>query len=169
MIAQPVRPPEPTAGPERAQLEGWLDFHRATLLAKCAELDAAALTRRAIPPSNLTLLGLLQHMTLVEVWWFEVVLLDASAPLPYTRDDDPDAEFNDLSPAPEAVADSFLAACRRSRDHAASLPLDALAARSGGDHDVDLRWIYTHMIEEYARHNGHADLLREVIDGRTGV
>jgi uncharacterized damage-inducible protein DinB len=169
MIAPPVRAPEPGAGPERTQLEGWLDFHRATLLTKCAALDDAALTRRAIPPSNLTLLGLLQHMTMVETWWFDVVLRDASTPLPYTSDDDPDAEFNEFAGAPDAVADAFLAACQRSRENAAPLSLDEMAARTGGDHGVDLRWIYTHMIEEYARHNGHADLLREVIDGRTGV
>ena len=170
MITRPSRPPEPGAGPERAQLEGWLDFHRATLLTKCAGLDERQLTTRAVPPSELTLLGLLQHMTLVEVWWFDVVQLDSSTPLPYSRDDDRDAEFHDFSFAsPEAVADSFLAACERSRTNAASLGLDTLTRRSGGRVPVDLRWLHTHMIEEYARHNGHADLLREVIDGATGV
>jgi len=151
-------------------LEGWLDFHRATLLSKCAGLDEDQLTTRAVPPSELTLLGLLQHMTLVEVWWFDVVLLDSTTPLPYSRDDDPDAEFHDLSFAsPEAVAEEFLAACERSRANAAPLELDTLTRRPGGRFPVDLRWLHTHMIEEYARHNGHADLLREVIDGATGV
>ena len=170
MIPRPQRPPEPVAGPERAQLEAWLDFHRATLLTKCAGLDEAQLTTRAVPPSELTLLGLLQHMTLVEVWWFDVVLLDSTTPLPYSSDDDRDAEFHDFSfAAPDAVAESFLAACERSRQNAASLDLDAITRRSGERFRFDLRWLYTHMIEEYARHNGHADLLREVIDGTTGL
>ena len=170
MIPRPLRPPEPVAGPERAQLEGWLDFHRATLLTKCAELEGDQLTRRAVPPSELTLLGLLQHMTLVEVWWFDVVLLDSATPLPYSSEADRDAEFHDFTfAAPEAVADSFLAACERSRQNAASLSLDTITRRTGERFTLDLRWLYTHMIEEYARHNGHADLLREVIDGTTGL
>ena len=169
MIAMPTRPPEPVAGPERAQLEAWLDFHRATLLMKCAELDAEQLTTRAIPPSNLSLLGLLQHMTLVEVWWFDCVLLDSPTELPFSSDDDRDAEFNDFVATPEEVARLFLAACARSRELAAPLALDVTTARVGHENVLDLRWVYTHMIEEYARHNGHADLLREVIDGRTGL
>jgi uncharacterized damage-inducible protein DinB len=170
MIPLPTRPPEPVAGLERTQLEGWLDFHRATLLMKCAELDFEQLTTRAVPPSNLTLLGLLQHMTLVEVWWFDVVLLDSATTLPYSSDDDRDAEFNDFTFAtPEETSDAFLAACERSRSLAAPLSLDTVTAKTGRSNVLDLRWIYTHMIEEYARHNGHADLLREVIDGSTGL
>jgi uncharacterized damage-inducible protein DinB len=170
MIPMPIRPPEPVAGPERTQLENWLDFHRATLLMKCAELTFEQLTLRAVAPSTLTLLGLLQHMTLVEVWWFDVVLLDSTTPLPYSSDDDRDAEFNDFTFAtPEEVAASFLAAGVRSRELAAPLSLDATTARTGRDNVLDLRWIYNHMIVEYARHNGHADLLREVIDGTTGL
>ena len=170
MIPLPIRPPEPVAGPERGQLEGWLDFHRATLLTKCAELSFDQLTRRAIAPSNLTLLGLLQHMTLVEVWWFDVVLYDSSTPLPYSSDDDRDAEFNDFSSVnPEVTARLFEETCVRSRALAAPLALDTHTMRTGEENLIDLRWIYLHMIEEYARHNGHADLLREVIDGTTGI
>ena len=170
MIPLPIRPPEPVAGPERVQLEGWLDFHRATLLTKCAELSFDQLTRRAITPSNLTLLGLLQHMTLVEVWWFDAVLYDSSTPLPYSSDDDRDAEFNDFpSSSPQDVARLFEEACARSRALAAPLSLDTHTMRTGEENLIDLRWIYLHMIEEYARHNGHADLLREVIDGTTGI
>ncbi|MDH2902754.1 MAG: DinB family protein [Actinomycetota bacterium] len=170
MIAQPIRPPEPSAAPERDQLEGWLDFHRATLLTKCAGLNVEQLTRRAVAPSSLTLLGLLQHMALVEVWWFDSILHDADTPLPFTSDDDPDAEFNVLdSASPEEVAEVFLANCQRSRELAAALALETRAARVRPGESVDLRWIYLHMIEEYARHNGHADLLREVLDGTTGL
>jgi uncharacterized damage-inducible protein DinB len=172
MIRMPIRPPEPVAAPERRQLEGWLDFHRATLLTKCADLEANALTRRAVPPSNLTLLGLLQHMALVEVWWFDAILLDSDADthMPFTSDDDRDAEFNVLDTmTPEEVAEVFLLSCQRSRELAAPLALETMAARVRPGESVDLRWIYLHMIEEYARHNGHADLLREVIDGTTGI
>jgi uncharacterized damage-inducible protein DinB len=170
MITRAIRPPEPVAGPERTQLEGWLDYHRATLLMKCADLGFDQLTRRAVPPSNLTLLGLLQHMTLVEVWWFDVVLFDSNTPLPYSSEADRDAEFNDFTWArPEEVAEMFVVACERSRELAGSLSLDAHTVKTGRDNLIDLRWIYTHMIEEYARHNGHADLLREVIDGTTGI
>ena len=170
MIQQPIRPPEPVAGPEREQLEGWLDFHRATLLMKCAGLDDDALRRRAVPPSNLSLLGLLQHMALVESWWFDAILLDSDARTPFTSDVDPDAEFNDVDTlAPEEVAAIFLATCQRSREVAAPLALATMAARVRPGESVDLRWIYLHMIEEYARHNGHADLLREVLDGTKGV
>ena len=164
MIPRPPRPPRPTepgAGPERAPWEGWLDFHRATLLTKCAGLDERQLTARAAPPSGLTPLGLLRHMTLVEVWWFDVVLLDSTTPLPLSRDDDRDAKSHDVSFAsPEAVADSFLAACERPRAHAASLELDTMTRRPGERFPVDLRWLHTHMIEEHLRHDGHADLRR---------
>lgn len=170
MIPLPIRPPEPVAGPERTQLENWLDFHRSTLVLKCAELGVDQLTQRAVPPSNLTLLGLLQHMTLVEAWWFDVVLYDSDTPLPYSSDADRDAEFNDFSGGgPEAVATLFERTCARSRELCAPLSLDTLTMRTGQQNQIDLRWIYLHMIEEYARHNGHADLLREVIDGTTGV
>ena len=170
MIPMPQRPPEPVAGPERVQLEGWLDYHRATLVMKCAQLEFDQLTRRAVPPSNLSLLGILQHMTLVEVWWFDVVLFDSTTPLPYSSEADRDAEFNDFTWArPEEVAEMFDVACQRSRELAAALSLDDHTAKTGRDDRIDLRWIYVHMIEEYARHNGHADLLREVIDGSTGV
>ncbi|HEY5302913.1 MAG TPA: DinB family protein [Acidimicrobiales bacterium] len=173
-IEKPIRPPELRAGSERVQLEGWLDYHRATLLMKCAGLDTGELTRRTVLPSTLTLLGLLQHMTLVEVAWFDVVLHDSDTPFPYTHSDDGqrdrDAEFNDFTFAtPEEIADTFVTVCARSRELATDVSLDDLAKKMRRDGPVDLRWIYLHMIEEYARHNGHADLLREVLDGSTGV
>ncbi len=169
-IAMPSRPSEPVAGLERTQLEGWLDYHRATLLAKCAGLSFEQLTLASAPPSDLTLMGLLQHMTQVEIQWFDVVLYDSATAYPYASDDDPDAEFHDFSFAsPEEVAARFLEVCARSRDLAAPLALDSLVKQARRDGAIDLRWVYLHMIEEYARHNGHADLLRERIDGATGL
>jgi uncharacterized damage-inducible protein DinB len=169
-IEMPERPPEPLAGSERAQLEGWLDYHRATLVMKCAGLSVEQLTTAAGPPSDLTLLGLLRHMALVEVSWFDVDLHGSDTPLPFTSDDDRDYEFHALvSASPEVVAHVFHQACASSRQLTHGMALDTLTKRVRSDGPVDLRWIFLHMIEEYARHNGHADLLREVLDGTTGV
>ncbi|MBW4030897.1 MAG: DUF664 domain-containing protein [Acidobacteria bacterium] len=103
------------------------------------------------------------------VWWFDVVLLDAATPLPFSSDDDRDAELHDFSfAAPEEVAATSRAACERSYQNAASLPLDSVTPRTGR-FTIDLRCLDAHMIEGYARHNGHADLLGEVIDTATGL
>jgi uncharacterized damage-inducible protein DinB len=156
---------------ERDALEQWLDFHRATLLGKCSGLTAEQLRRRAVAPSNLSLLGLVRHMTEVERWWFRIHAAGEELGWRYIVDDDEDADFNGVEVA-DAAADlaAFLEECATCRDAVAALPLDHVVA-SRGDHPErtrNLRWIYVHMIEEYARHNGHADLLRECIDGATG-
>ena len=157
------------SGDERTQLEAWLDYYRATLLVKCAGLDRAQLARRAIPPSELTLLGLVRHMTLVEQWWFEVTFAGLAVVEYYTLESDRDADFHDLASATlEEVRTNYDAACQRSRDLSAAHSLDEIAKKPNRDGAVDLRWIYVHMIEEFARHCGHADLLREVLDGTTG-
>jgi hypothetical protein len=150
---------------ERTMLDGWIAYHRATLLWKCEGLDDAQLRTRSVPPSALTLLGLVRHMTDVERGWVLPFLGRPGVPL-YGTDDDPDGEF-DVS---TADAGTDLAVFRRETG--------ALSAALAG-HDLDevevgerrtlsLRWILTHLVEEYARHNGHADLLREAIDGATG-
>jgi hypothetical protein len=168
-ITAPERSEPPNSGPERAQLEGWLEFHRATLLKKCGGLTFEQLCQRPAAPSNLSLLGLLRHMTVVEQVWFELVFAGADVEAPYVPDGDREAQFRDLDSATlEQVADLYLATCQRSRELAEGHGLDELAAVERRGRHVDLRWIYVHMIEEYARHNGHADLLREMIDGQTG-
>jgi hypothetical protein len=150
---------------ERASLESWLDFHRATLLRKCAGLTPEQLTERSCPPSELSLLGLVRHMTLVEGWFH------AFDDLPrlglYCSEGHPDGDFELTDPA-RAGDDlaAFHASVSRARLAVASRGLDERG--SGGSQPVSLRWVYQHMIEEYARHNGHADLLRERIDGATG-
>jgi uncharacterized damage-inducible protein DinB len=160
----------PFVADERTMLEAWLDFHRATLLGKCDGLDDAQLKTRSVPPSSLSLLGLVRHMTEVERSWFRRVLLDEDAQPLYYSDTDPDGDFDHLGSA--AVAEVFAAfraeveACRAIA--AQQGDLDVLASRRRHGAEVSLRWIYVHMIEEYARHNGHADLLRERIDGATG-
>jgi hypothetical protein len=161
------RRPEPLSGGERESLEGWLDYHRDTLLTKCAGLTAEQLRTRSVPPSTLSLLGLVRHMTEVEQSWFRVRMTGAELPPLYYSDDNPDGDFDDVDSAdPEVDLATFLAEVERCREAVAGLDLDeTFQARI---HRLDLRWIFLHMIEEYARHNGHADLLRERIDGVTG-
>jgi uncharacterized damage-inducible protein DinB len=168
MIAPDVtRTDPPLIAGEREMLETWLDFHRATLLFKCAGLDDEQLKRRACPPSTLSLLGLVRHMNEVEAGWFGRFVGD-SQPV-YSTDEWPDADFDDLDTA-DAAADfaAFEAQCARSRERATGRGLDETFVGRRGN-AISLRWIYVHMIEEYARHNGHADLLRERIDGVTGA
>ena len=149
-------------------LVAWLDFQRSTLLWKCEAIDGAALARCAVPPSSLSLLGLVRHMTYVEWHWFEHVFAGSSSPSPISLEDDLDADFNDLRPeAALADIERFMQRCDESRALvAAADSLDVLAVDADGP--TSLRWIMIHMVEEYARHNGHADLLREQIDGAVG-
>jgi uncharacterized damage-inducible protein DinB len=154
--------------PERAMLEGWLEFHRATLLLKCEGLDDARRKARPVPTSKLSLHGLIRHMAEVERNWFSRGLLsDADAPFLFF---DPAIEDSELEPLEDADFDADLATwqaeCERSRVIAAGRQLDDAGERNG--RPVSLRWIYVHMIEEYARHNGHADLIRELTDGSVG-
>jgi hypothetical protein len=169
MLSAVTRPEPPMTGDERTMLTVWLDYQRATLLWKCEELDGAALVRHGVPPSSLTLLGLVRHMAFVEWWWFDHIFTGSSSPEPFSTEEDSDADFNDLDPA-RAMADIdlFQRQCDVSRAIVAVAPsLDTLAA-STEKPPLSLRWIMVHMIEEYARHNGHADLLREQIDGAVG-
>jgi Protein of unknown function (DUF664) len=165
-----TRPIAPFTSGEREMLDGYLDFQRETLLWKCAGLTGEQLARRAAEPSIMSLLGLVRHMAWVERWWFQVHAAGRDVPLPYQSDDDPDLDFNGADPA-GAPADfaAYAAECDAARSAAAGLPLEHAAYNKGRDADVSLRWIYLHMIEEYARHNGHADMLRERTDGATGI
>ena len=153
---------------ERAMLEAWLEFHRATLLLKCEGLGAADLRARPVPTSSLSLHGLVRHLAEVERGWFTRVLLRAPDTPPLFAD--PAVEDSDLVPLDDAdwAADlaSWQAECERSRQHAGRSGLEDTGLRHG--RECSLRWIYVHMIEEYARHNGHADLLRELIDETVG-
>ncbi|MGI8721553.1 MAG: DinB family protein [Geodermatophilaceae bacterium] len=159
----------PRRGSERPLLDGWLDYHRDTLLRKCEGLSEEQLKTRSCEPSTLTLLGLVRHMAEVESWFNNDPVDGAVAPIFYS-DADPDGDFDRLEDA--VVADdvaTFRRCVERSRAFCARTEdLDAILGRSRSGEDISLRWIYLHMIEEYARHNGHADLLRERIDGATG-
>lgn len=164
------RPGSPLIADERTRLDGWLDYHRATLLHKCAGLTGEQLARRPLASSQLSLLGLVRHMAGNERVWFRIRFARADvADDLYQSDEHPDdGEFALADPA-GAEADFATYA-----DEVAQ----ALAVVEGrsldetfGDENVtvDLRWLYAHMIDEYARHNGHADLIRELVDGATGL
>jgi uncharacterized damage-inducible protein DinB len=155
---------------ERDALEARLDFQRETLLLKCTGLTAAQLKERTVPPSRLSLLGLVRHMTEVERWWFRMHAANTDLPFPY----DPDQTGQDFEALDDADPAANIAAFRQEIEHAraavAGRQLDDVVPSHGHhpERTRDIRWIYLHMIEEYARHNGHADLIRERIDGVTG-
>jgi Protein of unknown function (DUF664) len=151
---------------ERSSLESWVEYHRATLLIKCAGLTGEQLVTRSCPPSPLSLLGLVRHMAEVESW-FHVFAGDPRDRL-FCSDDRPDADFEDVDPrrADQDLA-IYQASVERSRAAVTGRSLDDLIPEPSNK-PTSLRWVYQHMIEEYARHNGHADLLRERIDGVTG-
>ncbi|MDF6022410.1 DinB family protein [Streptomyces sp. JH34] len=156
---------------ERTMLEGWLDYHRATLAMKCAGLTDAQLREASVPPSEFTLLGLVRHLAENERGWFREVLAGEELPPIYGTDEDPDGEFHLTEQDTwEEARTTWEAEIEAARANAAKLGLDDLSAGVGrAGKPFTLRWIYTHMIEEYARHNGHADLVRERIDGATGA
>lgn len=173
------RPEPPLAADETETILGFLDFQRATLAWKCSGLDAAAL-RTTVASSTMTLGGLLKHMALVEDSWFSRSLHGQERRAPWDTVDwqaDPDWEWHSAADDPP---DELRALWQAAVDRSRALVSQAIA--SGGDDALgvlaqrrwpdgrapSLRWILCHMIEEYARHNGHADLLRESIDGQTG-
>ncbi len=159
----------PFLADERATLTGFLDFQRATLAVKCEGLTGDQLRERAVPPSTLSLLGLVRHMAEVERNWFRPVLAGEPMSLIFAPDMDWDAAFRDVDTADVKEAfGAWQAECDHARELVAAAPsLDVQGFRRSGY--VSLRWVLTHMIEEYARHNGHADFLRERIDGTTGT
>jgi uncharacterized damage-inducible protein DinB len=153
---------------DRPMLEAWLEFHRTTLLLKGEGLDDAGRKRRPVETSLLSLHGLLRHMAEVERNWFRRVLLrqPETPPIWY----DPAVEDSELVPLDDADWEADVAAweaeCDASRKAAAAHELDDTGIRHG--EPCSLRWIYVHMIEEYSRHNGHADIIRELVDGQVG-
>lgn len=161
-------------GSEEELLCSFLDYHRATFHQKVEGLDRDKMATQ-LRTSNLTLAGLTKHLALVEDSWFQDRFLGEGKPEPWASapfGDDPDWEFHSaVDEEPEALLALYDEACARSRRvvaHAGSLDeLSAKLDHHSGEH-FSLRWILLHMIEETARHNGHADLLREAIDGSVG-
>lgn len=170
------RPEPPPAGNEVTTLTGFLDFHRATLAWKCSGLDEKGLNTSAAA-SSITLGALLKHLAFVEDYWFSCILHGNNPQPPWdTADWDIDPDWDWHSAAGDAPMDIFTlwhASVEHSRELADEAlrdgGLDRLAKQTRSDGSThNLRWIMVHMIEEYARHNGHADLIRESLDGSTG-
>jgi uncharacterized damage-inducible protein DinB len=161
----------PFVADERAMLETWLDYHRDTLLWKCEGLEDEQLKTASCPPSNLTLLGLVRHMAEVERGWFSSYAGTDKTWL-FCTEEDLDGDFDNVADA-DAAADfeTFRREVELFRRELPRIPLDTTYTNVRGKQErvFSLRWVYVHMIEEYARHNGHADLLRERIDGTTGA
>ena len=158
----------PYEGDERATVEGFLDFHRDTLLWKCAGLTPEQLRLRPLPTTNLSLHGLVRHLADVERGWFrESVAGEKVEPIFFTEQN-PDLDIDPPADAdPLADIEVFKAEVERVRAVMKDRPLDSTFVSRRG-RTISVRWVYVHMIEEYARHNGHADLLRQAIDGVTG-
>jgi uncharacterized damage-inducible protein DinB len=158
----------PNHGDERELLDAFLEFHRQTLLWKCSGLTGEQLAHRAVPTTTMTLLGIVRHITDVERLWLRQVASGEAPDTIYWDKPDRDSDFDDAT-ADHAERDyaTYLAeldVCRANQ----TLDLDATVVDPDNGETFTFRWIMTHLIEEYARHNGHADLIREAIDGSTG-
>ena len=175
MIDEHGRPRPPEEAGELETILGFLDFHRATFEWKCSGLDSAGLNH-TIPPSTMSLGGMMKHLALDEEHWFSRRLFgrDRSSPWDVVDwDADPDWEWHSATDdSPEklrALWQRFVEQSRANVAEALSVgDLDQQVRDSRPGDSPNLRWVIGHMIEEYARHNGHADLLRESVDGKTG-
>ncbi|MBD0738722.1 DinB family protein [Streptomyces sp. CBMA29] len=175
MTSEQTETPDPRTGPpttggERETLRGFLDYHRETLAMKCDGLTDDELRRCSMPPSALSLLGLVRHMAEVERVWFRRIIDGEDIPLVWSATGD----FQEAYDASGSTRDEAFSAWHSEVAHsrrieAAAPTLDLVVHNSRHDEDVSLRLVMQHVILEYARHNGHADLLREAIDGTVGA
>lgn len=165
------RPAPPLRADERTTLHGFLRYQRATLELKCGGLTPADLARRAVEPSALSLLGIVRHLAEVERAWFRRVMAGQDVAPHFRSADDPDGDFGGATPDPEVVAGAWetwraeVAFADRFIAEAPDLDVTGHEAHRGA---ISLRWVLVHLVEEYARHNGHVDLLRQRIDGAVG-
>lgn len=168
-VPETQRVTPPMAADERTMLTSWLDWHRATVGAKCAGLSPQLSSAAPLPTSPMTTIGgIVSHLRWVEAFWFETVMLDQPDRAPYSQED-PDAEWRVGSTRPlDELLDEYETQCRRSREITAKLELGNSSRSLPGLGRPTLRWVLVHMIEETARHNGHLDVLRELADGTTG-
>jgi hypothetical protein len=150
---------------ERTTLVEYLDYYRSTFEAKCSGLTPDQLSHHSVPPSTLTLHGLLRHLAGCERWWFRQQFAGERLADLFDGDDD----FDDLGGDPGAALDLWRQECAAARAVVDAAPsMDATGTRLSTGEPIALRWVMLRMITEYARHDGHADLLRELIDGATG-
>lgn len=164
-----TRTPIPRMGGERETLTAFLDWHRATFALRCSGLTSDQLAQRSITPSGMSLHGLLRHLAAVERWWFRQQFTGEDVAALYFSDDAPNDDFDALDGEPEQAWATWRDECDRAREivrSAASLDAAGTALMTG--EPFSLRWVMMQMITEYARHNGHADLLRERLDGAVG-
>jgi hypothetical protein len=167
-LPEVARIDEPTTGDEAALLSGLLEWHRATLLWKCRGLTADQLALRSVPPSTLSLLGLIRHLADAERAWFRRYFRGEQIPEVYARPDAPNAAFDEAEAGgAEADVGRLVAEWEECRSAVAGASLDDRFVHDNFG-TMSLRWIFNHLIAEYARHIGHADLLRERIDGGVG-
>lgn len=158
----------PQTADERAMLVAFLDWHRETFALKCADVTAERLSEHGVPPSGLTLHGILRHLAAVERRWFRQQFAGEAVPNLYYSDDDPNQDFDQLDGSVAEAFATWRGECELSREIVAGAALEQTGAVLRRGEPFSLRWVLLHMIAEYARHNGHADLLRERIDGATG-
>ena len=168
MTTERIGPPS-IAG-EREMLRSFLDYHRATLAMKCDDLSDEELRRQASPPSTLSLLGLVRHMAEVERTWFRMVINGETLPLVWSDERDYQAAYDATGATRAEAFDAWEAEVEHSRRiELAAESLDVTGYSARWEEEVSLRLVMLHLIHEYARHNGHADLLREAVDGRVGA
>jgi uncharacterized damage-inducible protein DinB len=176
MFIEPGKDPRtdpPGEGGELVTLTGFLDWYRKTLELKCSGLDAEALARRSVEPSKLSLLGLVRHMADVERGWFRWFMAGEDADELFSSSENRDGDWDGAKPDPAVVEEAWAAwreeVAFAERFVAAAPSLDIVGQRDDKWRGtLSLRWVLTHMVEEYARHIGHADLIRERIDGAVG-
>ncbi|MEV3992207.1 DinB family protein [Streptomyces sp. NPDC049837] len=159
----------PLVGDERGMLRAFLDYHRATLAMKCDGLSDEELRRRSMPPSTLSLLGLVRHMAEVERAWFRRTINGEDVPLVWS----PEGDYQVAYDATASTRSEAFAAWQEEVEHARRIEesapsLDVTGHNARWNVDVSLRHVMLHLIHEYARHNGHADFLREGVDGTVG-
>ena len=158
------------AGTERASLRGWLDYHRATLAWKCDDLTDAQLRQQSVPPSALSLLGLVRHMAEVERHWFQRIIDGRFVRHVWSEEWDFQAAYDATGSTRAEAFGAWGAELAVGREIEAGVEsLDSTFAVEAWGTDATLRTIMMHLVHDYARHNGHADLLRETIDGVTGA
>jgi hypothetical protein len=164
-----ARGAEPGRLDERAALDASLDYQRETFLMKCGGLTPEQLRRRSVEPSSMSLLGLLRHLAAVERWWFRMNFDGETLDHLFFDETNLEADFDEVDSA-DAEADfaTYAAELDIVRAVVDGRSLDETFVNDKRGSELSLRWVYLHLIEEYSRHNGHADLLRERIDGVTG-
>ena len=170
MTTHDKRTGPPSLGSERDTLRAFLDYHRATLAMKCDGLTDQELRQQSMPPSTLSLLGLVRHMAELERTWFRRVFQDNDAPMLWSKETDFQAAYDASTSTRTEAFTAWEAETENSRRiERDAQSLDLLGHQPRWNEDVSLRMVMVHVLQEYARHNGHADLLREAIDGTVGA